>query len=105
MSRVAATVGFAAGTTETKPGIFEDSYVEHELYGITTRFSANFSQPEKEQTDFTLGYNLSLFADAYTFENFTNIRYVLFGGSKWRVSVVSVERPKILIELGGLYHD
>lgn len=42
--------------------------------------------------------------DEYVSENIYAIRFVEWAGTPWIVSEVTVQRPRLLLRLGGVYH-
>lgn len=42
--------------------------------------------------------------DKYVSENIFAIRFVEWAGTAWIVSEVTVQRPRLLLRLGGVYH-
>lgn len=97
-------VGYNHGTTETSPGVWEDVIVEKPYYGDVLRNTRKLIEGEKVNNDLSVGNSISIVADAYAYENFHAIRYVKWMGSNWIVSDITVERPRLIFRLGGLYH-
>lgn len=88
------------------PGVYTESITEREYGGDLPRM-INHSQPvsEKVTDDIKLNNQLSILLDPYALDNYSNIRYVTFLNSKWEVSAVEVQYPRLLISFGGLYHE
>ena len=61
---------------------------------------------ERDQVldDITVRNSISIVADPYANEHFFAIRYVAWAGSLWRVTDVEVQRPRLLLRLGGIYN-
>ena len=87
------------------PGVFIEVVTEREYSGDLPRM-INHSQAasEKVTDDLKLNNQLSILLDPYALDNFSKIRYVTFLNSKWEVSAVEVQYPRLLISFGGLYH-
>ena len=47
---------------------------------------------------------ISLVADPYARENFHMIRYACFMGTRWEVTSVEVQYPRLVLTLGGVYN-
>ena len=47
---------------------------------------------------------LSIVADPYANENFHAMRYVEFMGTKWKISSVEVQYPRLILTLGDGYN-
>jgi hypothetical protein len=59
---------------------------------------------EKINNDLSVNNVISVVADAYANENFFAIRYIRWAGTLWDVVDVSVESPRLLLRLGGVYN-
>lgn len=104
MARFFGEVGYADGQIEYAPGVWRDSIVEMPYYGDIIRNTRRISAEEKVNFDISVGNSISIMADAYANENFQAIRYVRWNGALWIVTSVEVQRPRLLLELGGVYN-
>lgn len=105
-NRFYGKVGY--GVTEEQPegsGIYLDTVKEVFYKGDVIRNSIRWNQSMNSTNDnIVLSNTISIIADAYAFNNYQNIRYVEVDGAKWRVSSVEIQRPRILLYLGGVYN-
>lgn len=85
-------------------GVWADSITERDHYGEVLDMTKSFEPSEKVNDDFRLQNRISIVADAFAVENFSTIKYVLWMGERWTVSSVRVDRPRIILSLGGVYH-
>jgi hypothetical protein len=104
MARFAGLVGFAGAQVENPPGVWKETLVERSYFGDVIRNSRGLQEAQKVNLDLTVGNSISIVADAYANENFHAIRYVAWMGSFWVVSNVEVERPRLVLRLGGVYN-
>lgn len=104
MPRFFGEVGYAEANVETAPGVFEDIIVEHQYYGDILRNTRVLSAPEKVNFDISVGNSISIMADAYASEHFHAIRYARWAGVLWIVTSVEVQRPRLILTLGGVYN-
>lgn len=51
-----------------------------------------------------MGNTFSFIADPYTLDNFFSIRYVEWKNVKWTATSVELQRPRILVTVGGPYN-
>ncbi len=105
MAKYCGMIGFRE-TVETEAGIWEPSITEHRHYGeVIKNYVRNAYEAEYTTTNKTPQCNntLSILADPYAFENFHNIIYAVYMGTKWTVSNVEVQYPRLLLSLGGVY--
>lgn len=88
------------------PGVKIEKITERVYSGDVLRIIGH-SQPasEKVTDDLKLNNQISVLLDPYALDNFANIRYVTFLNSKWEVSAVDVQYPRLVLSFGGLYHE
>ncbi len=104
MAKFYGKIGFAK-TVETTPGVWEEEIVEHEYYGDVIRNTRRLQSADKVNDDINVSNEISIVADPFVTENFHAMRYVVFMGSKWKVSNVEIQYPRLILTLGGLYNE
>lgn len=104
MAKYYGKIGFAE-TVESSPGIWEEGIVEHSYYGEIVQNRRNYITGSTINGTLTINNQISILADAYANQNFMNIRYAEFNGSKWKVESISVERPRLVLTLSSLYDE
>ena len=90
-------------TEETEPGVWAAKIVEFPYYGDVIRNSRKLDNGDKVNDDISVGNSISIVADAYANEHFFAMRYVKWAGVLWKVSDVTVESPRLILRLGGVY--
>lgn len=105
MARYYGKVGYRE-TVQTSPGIWNEQIVERKYYGDIVRNYVRNSYSEFTTTNRTVdsGNSISILADPYAINNFHNIAYAEFMGTKWIVSNVDVQYPRLILALGGVYN-
>ena len=104
MARFYGKVGFGT-VNETRPGVWEDTIVERPYYGDIIRNARRHeSGQDKVLDNINISNEFSILADAYANENFHNMKYVEFMGTKWKVSTVTVQYPRLILSAGGVYN-
>jgi hypothetical protein len=104
MTRFSGLVGYVDTPVETAPGVHVESMVELSYKGTVVRNTRRLENGESVNDDISVNNSISIVADAYANEHFHAIRYVRWAGSTWRVVTVDVERPRLLLRLGGKYN-
>lgn len=104
MARFYDVVGYALGSQEVRPGVWEDVVVEKMYYGNVERESRTLGDGQNVNDDLTVGNSISILADDYAGEHIFAIRYVKWGGERWKVKEVTDRRPRLLLRLGGIYN-
>ena len=91
-------------TVETEPGVHSDVITEVEYYGDVVRNSLRIQEGQSLNDDLTVGHSISVVADQYASEHFSAIRYVEWEGTLWKVVHIELQRPRLLLRLGGVYN-
>ena len=84
-------VGYAL-QEETAPGVWTETITDHNYYGDVIR------------NNITVANEISIIADPFANHNFHLIRYVEYQGVKWKVTNVEVQRPRLILSMGGVYN-
>lgn len=103
MAKWFGKIGYA-NSEETAPGVWEDVIVEREYYGDVIRNTRRLQTSDKVNDDVNVSNEISIVADPFAMNNFHSIRYVEFMNSKWKVSNVEVQYPRLILSLGGVYN-
>ena len=104
MAKFYGKIGYAEETVEVRPGVWKDIPVERPYYGDVIRNSRKLESDQKVNADISVGNSISIVADAYAYQHFFAIRYVSWQGVLWIVENVSVEPPRLVLRLGGMYN-
>lgn len=103
MAKFHGMIGFAENR-EVKPGVWRDVIVEREYGGdVLDRLFENRSSQDVND-DLILNNKISVISDTYAFENFQFMKYVVYLGKKWKISSVSVQYPRLVLSMGGVYN-
>lgn len=106
MAKYSGKVGFAS-TVESPvdSGIWKEVITEKGPYkGDLLDNTRRIELADNINADIKITNRISIVADAYAMQNFHSIRYAVYLGSKWRVSSVQVERPRLILNLGELWN-
>ena len=88
---------------EEEPGVWVPKLVPYSYYGDILQLSWREQQGDKINADLTVSNKLSIVADQQLQQNFHKIAYVTFGGAKWTISNVTVNFPRLTLDLGPIY--
>lgn len=103
MAKWFGKIGYAV-TSETRPGIWEEVIVERNYYGDMTRNSRRLQAASQVNDDININNELSIISDPYAMNSFHAMRYAEFMGTKWKITNVEVQYPRLILSLGGLYN-
>ena len=103
MPRYFGKVGYAT-TSESAPGVWTENIIEKSYYGDVLRNTRRLEGGEGLNDDLAINNSFSVMADAYAYQNFFAIRYIRWMGACWKVTNVEVQRPRLLLTVGGVYN-
>lgn len=103
MARYSGSVGYAVDI-ETFPGVWDAQIVEHKYYGDVVKNKLSVQQSTTVNPTLTISNSISIVADAFAFNNYYAIRYITYLGKKWKVTSIEIERPRLILTLGGIYN-
>jgi hypothetical protein len=103
MARFYGPIGYSNGTTETTPGIWEETVTEYNYYGDVLRNTRRLEGAEVNN-NLVVNNSISIVADAYATNNFFAMRYVVWMGTKWVITNVEVQSPRLILNIGGVYN-
>lgn len=103
MAKFYGPIGFAK-SVEKKPGVFEDEIVEHKYYGDLIKNEVRVQSTDQFNDNITIANRISIVADPYANDNFYAMRYVKFMGAKWKITHVDIQRPRLILTIGGVWN-
>lgn len=91
--------------TEEKTGVWIHTVTERDYSGDVVRLTQHWNSTiDKTNDDLNLNNRISIVADDFAYQNFSAIRYVTWNGVRWKVSSIEVQRPRLVLSLGGVYN-
>lgn len=103
MAKFSGTIGYIK-TEETVPGVWEEKITERQYVGDVIKNLRRWNSGEGLNDNFVVSNQISVVADTYATENLAYMKYIEFMGAKWKISDISIEYPRLVINLGGLYN-
>jgi hypothetical protein len=104
MSKFYGAIGYA-NIEMTAPGVWQEQITERKYSGDVLKNTVKTRDGENLNPNLVLENRLSIVADLFAYENFHTIRYVHWLGAKWQVSGVEVQRPRLILIVGGVYNE
>jgi hypothetical protein len=105
MARFHGKVGFGLATeTSEHSGVHEDVVVEHSYRGDIVKNTRQLESADGVHDNITVANSISIVADSFAIEQFLNIKYVRWNGNLWIVTTVTVQRPRLILDLGSVYN-
>ena len=88
-----------------RPSVYKNTIVEKEYTGEIFNRTISYRTGENVHTDLEYGQSVSILADPYLMQFYSSIAYVTIDNQKWNVSRVSVEYPRLKLDVGSGYID
>jgi hypothetical protein len=103
MAKFHGKIGYSE-SVETAPGVWLDQITEREYYGDVIRELKQITNSGQVNDNFMLNNRLSITADDFAYTNFSAMKYVVWYGVYWKVGSVEIQRPRMILSLGGVYN-
>ena len=104
MSKYYGTVGYAT-TTEVATDVWKEVVTERDYTGDVLKNSRRWVGNDHLNDNLVINNRISILADPYAYNNFHSIRYATYMGTKWKVTNVEVEYPRLILDLGEVYNE
>lgn len=103
MAKICGKIGYAE-PIETEPGIWEDKITERMFSGDLNRPRRILQASSQLNDDINISNEISIVVDPLAYQPFHLIKYVEIMGTKWKVSDVEVQYPRLILTTGGVYN-
>lgn len=103
MARFHGAIGFS-NTVETVPGRHEEIITEKTYIGTVLRPNRELESGVSINDDISTSHVISVVGDPYAREHIFAMRYVRWEGVRWKISNVQFERPRLMLQLGGVFN-
>ena len=108
MARFHGKVGFIR-TIEydpvNHPSVWREEASEREYYGDVMRNTRRWDQNSGGTNEnLVINNTISIVADSFANENIGAMRYVKWNGDLWSITNIEIQRPRIILTIGGLYN-
>lgn len=104
MAKFYGPIGYAV-TEETTPGVWEDKITERMYYGDLVRNTRKLQTADQLNDNINVANEISILADPFARDNFHSMKYVGFMGTKWKITSVEVQYPRLILSVGGVYNE
>jgi hypothetical protein len=103
MAKFYGKVGYTE-SKETVPGVWKSVVSERDYSGDILKMSRRWQAGENLNDNLTINNQISILADPFAFQNFHTIRYIIWMGSYWKITNIEVQRPRLILTIGGVYN-
>lgn len=103
MAKWCGRIGFAENV-ENEPGVWVLQITERTYYGelVSNRWKRQNSGNVND--DIRILNDISIVADPYATEHYSQIVYAELDGVKWRVTDCDVQYPRLILTMGGVWN-
>lgn len=103
MAKFYGVVGYGY-TEETTPGVYEEVLTEKKYYGDVERNTHRWDNGQSLNDNLNINHHISIVADEFAYKHIGAIRYLIWMGTRWKVTNVEVQRPRLILSIGGVYN-
>ena len=104
MAKYYGAIGYAE-QIEIRPGVYKDQITERMYYGDLIRnTSRRLESSGNLHDDINISNEISIVADQFAYQNFHLMKYIVFMGTKWKISNIEVQHPRLILTTGGVYN-
>ena len=103
MAKFYGVIGYV-DTKDDGHGVWEEETIEKEHYGDILQDTRRYQQSGNVHDNIVMANRISIIATPFAMENSHLIRYVKFMGTKWKVSSIEVQYPRLILTLGDVYN-
>jgi len=105
MAKFYGVIGYAeAEEVELMPGVWGEKIVERPFFGELIRNTRSMQNSGQVNDDINIANSISILADPFAYQNFHLMRYASYMGTKWKITNVEVQHPRLILTVGGVYN-
>ena len=105
MAKFYGAVGYVYNYgSESSPDVIIEKPIERFYKGDLVKNNRRLDASTELNDDVKVNNQISIIADPYAFSHIFDMRYVKWMGTAWKVTNVDVQRPRLILTLGGVYN-
>jgi len=103
MAKWHGNIGYAEQVDTTR-GVFEEQITKREYRGDILKNTRRWQSGEGLNDNLNVNNKVSILADPYANQHFHNMRFIEWYGADWKITNVEVQRPRLILTIGGVYN-
>lgn len=103
MAKYYGAIGYAI-QTESAPGVWTDEITEKNYRGDVLLNQQRWQGSDKVNDNFNIDNSISVIADEFAYKNIGFMKYIMWHDTAWKIQSISINRPRIVIQIGGVYN-
>lgn len=107
MAKFSGKIGYVSPEVEdpNAPGNWlSPTIIELNARGELLRASKDYQSSEEVADNISITNRISIVADKDMLSFFQNLRYVVMYGTRWKIESVEIDRPRLVLTLGGVWN-
>lgn len=104
MAKYFGKIGYAISEKKA-PGVFVETIVERDHRGDVVRNLRRWDNTDSVNGQMSVTNSISIIGDAFAYEHFSAMRYIWWNGVRWKITTVEVQRPRLILTIGGLWEN
>ena len=105
MAKYSGMLGYVMPAKEDPPGIWKPSAVVEKLgRGDLIRQTISNEDVSGLSDGININNQLSIVMDPFINKNLESLKYVILYGTRWEIKSISINRPRVILTLGGVYN-
>lgn len=89
---------------EVEPGEWRPKVTESKYFGDVLEYTSRWNPTNKVNDDTDITARISILADPFAYHHFSKIKFAEFMDSMWEVKSTSLQFPRLVLTLGGVYN-
>lgn len=104
MAKFLGVVGYVE-LVETVPGVWVEVATERRYSGNIIKNTQRWEDGKAFNATPVINNVISIIADQFAYLHLHTIRYVKWAGVLWKITNIEVQRPRLVLTLGGVYNE
>lgn len=89
---------------ETAPGVWTENVTERNYSGDVIKNTNRWQKGQNLNDDISISNVISIISDQFATQNLGSMRYIKWMGSSWKITNVDIQRPRLILTIGGVYN-
>lgn len=103
MAKFSGKIGFAI-ISEGAAGVYSESIQTKNYSGDVLQNNRRWEKSENLNDNLNINNKISIIADPFAYQNLGTMRYVEWMGASWKITNVEIQRPRLILTIGGVYN-
>ena len=104
MARYSGNIGFYV-MEKTSAGVIQETIKERHYVGDVVTNVRRWENGDGPNDNIQVQNQISIVMDEYAYSALHSIRYVTWMGAKWKITSVQIDRPRLVLSIGGVYNE